>query len=130
MPATSWVRSTAASRCSSARRRSNSFSSITSFTQRGASAPSAGALTFVPDNDGVVRRVPLVLRVGDQLVPSLVTELLRIGQGADNYLVRMGPSSNPGIAEIRIGQVVVPTTRNGALAAASQVTRWLVTGLG
>lgn len=77
------------------------------------SAAAAGALTFVPDNDGVVRRVPLVLRVGDQLVPSLVTELLRIGQGADNYLVRMGPSSNPGIAEIRIGQVVVPTTRSG-----------------
>jgi adenylate cyclase len=78
-----------------------------------ASAPAAGALTFVPDNDGVVRRVPLVLRVGDQLVPTLVTELLRIGQGADNYLIRMGPASNPGIAEIRVGQVVLPTTRTG-----------------
>ena len=78
-----------------------------------ASAPAAGALTFVPDNDGVVRRVPLVLRVGEQLVPTLVTELLRVGQGVDNYLIRMGPASNPGITEIRVGQVVLPTTRSG-----------------
>lgn len=72
-----------------------------------------GALTFVPDDDGVVRRVPLVLRVGDRILPTLVTEMLRVGQGAPNYLIRMAPSTNPGIAEIRIGNVVVPTTRNG-----------------
>ncbi len=78
-----------------------------------ASAAAAGALTFVPDNDGVVRRVPLVLRVGDQLVPTLVTELLRVGQGASNYLIRMGPATNPGIAEVRVGQVTLPTTRSG-----------------
>lgn len=35
-----------------------------------ASAAGNGALNFAPDSDGVVRRVPLVLRVGGTLVPG------------------------------------------------------------
>lgn len=81
--------------------------------QLGAAASAVGALTFVPDDDGVVRRVPLMLRVGEQVVPTLVTELLRVGQGAGNYLIRMAPAANPGIEEVRVGAVVVPTTRHG-----------------
>ena len=72
-----------------------------------------GVMTFVPDNDGVVRRVPLLLRLGDTLVPSLVAEVLRVGQGAKNYLVRTSSTEGVGIIEVKIGQFAVPTTPSG-----------------
>ena len=78
-----------------------------------AAAAGNGALTFVPDNDGVVRRVPLLLRLNDALVPSLVSEVLRVGQGARNYMVRTSPTPGVGLTEIKIGQFAVPTTPAG-----------------
>jgi adenylate cyclase len=56
-----------------------------------------GAITFVPDPDGVVRRVPMLLRLGGQAVPSLAAEALRVGQGATNYLVKTSPEAGAGI---------------------------------
>jgi len=72
-----------------------------------------GVLTFVPDNDGVVRRVPLLLRLGDTLVPSLVAEVLRVGQGAQNYVLRTSETPGVGMTEVKIGQFAVPTTAAG-----------------
>ncbi len=74
-----------------------------------------GALAFLPDNDGVVRRVPMVLRVQDQLVPTLAAEMLRVGQGETNYLLRTGAHPGDGLAELRIGQITLPTTAGGEL---------------
>ncbi|MDB5851253.1 MAG: adenylate/guanylate cyclase protein [Rhodoferax sp.] len=71
-----------------------------------------GALVFLPDNDGVVRRVPLVLQVNRQYVPTLVSEMLRVGQGASNYLLR-GDEAGGGLAEMRVGAVTLPTTPRG-----------------
>ncbi len=79
----------------------------------GNAAAGHGALTFVPDNDGVVRRVPMVLGLGDSLVPSLVAEVLRVGQGSNNYLVRTSATAGVGITEIKVGQFAVPTTSAG-----------------
>ncbi|MCM2340501.1 adenylate/guanylate cyclase domain-containing protein [Rhodoferax sp.] len=78
-----------------------------------AAAAGNGVLTFVPDNDGVVRRVPLLLRLGDTLVPSLVAEVLRVGQGAQNYMLRTSETPGVGMTEVKIGQFVVPTTAAG-----------------
>jgi len=79
-----------------------------------------GGLVFLPDNDGVVRRVPLVLRAGGQLVPTLVSEMLRVGQGESNVLLRgadrgvgAASTSGGGLAEVRIGQIALPTTARG-----------------
>ncbi|APW40751.1 adenylate/guanylate cyclase domain-containing protein [Rhodoferax koreense] len=74
-----------------------------------------GALVFLPDPDGVVRRVPLVLRAGGQLVPTLAAEMLRVGQGQTNYLLRGVDSAGGGLAEVRIGQMTLPTTPRGEL---------------
>ena len=71
-----------------------------------------GALAFLPDSDGVVRRVPLLLRVADRTVPSLVSELLRTSLGEKNLLVR---STEEGIQEVRIGGYAIPTTRSGEM---------------
>jgi adenylate cyclase len=72
-----------------------------------------GALNFVPDSDGIVRRVPLVLRVGSTLVPTVAAEALRVAQGAKNYIIRFGSALSAGVEEVRIGQLAVPTTHQG-----------------
>jgi len=76
-------------------------------------AAGAGTLTFVSDRDGVVRKVPLLVRVGDVLLPSLAAEALRVAQGARNYTVRTAPEKGLGLTEVRIGELVVPTTPQG-----------------
>lgn len=69
-----------------------------------------GALTFVPDSDGVVRKVPLLLREGDKVLPSLSTEALRVALGARNITIRTDPASGVGLSEIRIGDLAIATT--------------------
>ncbi len=71
-----------------------------------------GALTFVPDGDGIVRRVPLALRVGDTPIATLTSEVLRIGQGAGNFILKSAEHGS-GLAEIRVGELSIPTTPHG-----------------
>jgi adenylate cyclase len=92
-----------------------------------------GAISFIPDSDGVVRRVPLLLRLGDEAVPSLVAEALRVAQGAHNYVVRTAAEAGAGLQEIRIGNIVVPTTAQGEIwvkytkpVAARYIPAWKV----
>ena len=90
------------------------FSSATlSLPQLQAAAAGNGALTFIPDADGVVRKVPLLVRMGGVLLPSLSAEALRVAQGARNYTVRAVPDKGVGLAEVRIGGLVIPTTAQG-----------------
>ena len=91
-----------------------------------------GAMSFMPDGDGVVRRVPLVLRIGDVPVASLVTEALRVAQGARN-VVLTSAGHHSGLAEIHIGNLTLPTTPQGELwlhygppVAARHVPAWQV----
>ena len=72
-----------------------------------------GALTFIPDNDGVIRRVPLLLRRGTELVPSLAAEALRVAAQTANYGVRTSGSNGATIRDIRIGKRIITTTANG-----------------
>jgi adenylate cyclase len=52
------------------------------------SASGNGFVNEPSDWDNVVRRVPLVLRLGDRAVPSLVAETLRVGFGGHGYIAR------------------------------------------
>ena len=70
-----------------------------------------GALTFMPDADGLIRRVPLLLRRGGEIVPSLAAEALRVALHTDNYLLRTDMAA--GLTDVRIGKYVIPTTANG-----------------
>ena len=76
-----------------------------------AAATGLGSINAVPDRDGVVRRIPLVMSLGTRLVPSLTTEILRIHQNStDNPTLRMTPR---GVTAIKIGDLVVPTDLSG-----------------
>ncbi|MDQ5911474.1 MAG: adenylate cyclase [Pseudomonadota bacterium] len=78
-----------------------------------AAAAGLGAITFIPDADGVVRKAPLLIQIGSVLAPSLSAEALRVAQSARNYLVRTVPERGVGLAEIRIGDLPVSTTPAG-----------------
>lgn len=87
-------------------------SAILARTEFESAASGNGALNFVPDSDGVVRRIPLLLRVANESVPSLDAEILRVAQGEKNYILK-SQKNGQGISEIRIGRYTIPTTENG-----------------
>jgi adenylate cyclase len=81
-----------------------------------------GALNNIPDNDGIIRSVPLVMRMGNTLYPSLAMEALRIAQGATGYVIKaVGASGEEsfgtqiGITAVKNGQFVIPTDSRGRL---------------
>lgn len=74
-----------------------------------------GALTFVPDGDGVVRRVPMLLRLNDQPIPTLVTETLRVGLDARNHVIVTVDRNPPALEAVRVGEFTIPTTAQGEL---------------
>ena len=77
-------------------------------------AQGVGALSFLADSDGVVRRVPLVLQLGGAPVGTLAEECLRVAQGASNVVLKSA-GAGAGLSEVRIGQVRVPTTPQGEM---------------
>lgn len=87
---------------------------VTSLPALEQAAQGNGALSFVPDSDGVVRRVPLVLRLAGDPVPTLTAEMLRVAQGEQNYFLKT-EGTDIGLAEIRIGQLQIPTTAQGEI---------------
>ncbi|MEZ5667384.1 MAG: CHASE2 domain-containing protein [Alphaproteobacteria bacterium] len=81
-----------------------------------ASASGEGAMNAVPDSDGVVRRLPLLFRLGDRIVPALAAEALRVAQGAGTYVVKSAGASgveslgaDSGVAAVKIGAAEVDT---------------------
>jgi adenylate cyclase len=77
-----------------------------------ASASGVDALNMAPDSDGVLRRVPLLLRQNGHIMPSLSAEALRVAQGARNYMVR---AQAGGVQDVRIGSITVPTNAQGEM---------------
>ena len=79
-----------------------------------------GAFNYIADHDGIIRHVPLLLRINNDLYPSLSTEALRVAQGAQNIVVKSSGASgenlfggHTGIVGIRIGSVPVETDPKG-----------------
>jgi len=77
-------------------------------------AQGLGAVTFVSDGDGIVRRVPMVLALNGKPVPTLVSESLRVGAGTTNYFLK-SDDADVGLSNIRIGEFNIPTTAEGEL---------------
>lgn len=88
---------------------------VPSLPQLEAAAQGNGALTFIPDGDGVVRRVPLVLALRDNPVPSLSAELLRVAQGLDNHILKRAEGAAPALEQVRIGPLSLPTNARGEM---------------
>ena len=84
-----------------------------------AGAKGVGAFNFLPAVDGVLRRIPLLLRVGDDISPSFSAEMLRIVLGASGYEVRVEEAgvegALPAIVEVAVGGLVIPTDESGRM---------------
>ncbi|HZF32529.1 MAG TPA: adenylate/guanylate cyclase domain-containing protein [Candidatus Angelobacter sp.] len=85
-----------------------------------AAAAGNGCANYIPDADNTVRRVPLLFAFGDKLYPGFAAEALRVAQGASSYVVKSSGASkewkfgaSTGIAEIKIGNAIVPTDAAG-----------------
>ena len=62
-------------------------------------AYSSGVITTFPEIDGVTRRLPLFIGVGDDIYPSLALETVKILAGADTLQVKL---SELGVEKVRI----------------------------
>ena len=62
-------------------------------------ADGVGVLNTAPEIDGVVRRIPLLMRVDDEIDPSIAFETVRVAVADPSYQVKAGPG---GIIAVRI----------------------------
>jgi adenylate cyclase len=68
-----------------------------------------GAIALAGDADGKVRRVPLLVSIGNQLRPGLAVEVLRINYDASSFILDTAPQ------RLRIGPLIVPIDADAAL---------------
>ena len=99
-----------------------------------------GHFTLIAERDGIIRRIPLVLRIGETIYPALVAETLRLAQGASAYVIKSSGGSGElsfgartGIANIKIGTTLVPTDARGRVwlylsppAASRTISAWKI----
>jgi adenylate cyclase len=85
-------------------------------------AQGTGSLNWIPEHDQIIRRMPLVIRVGETLYPSFAAEMLRLAQGASTYVVKSSGASGEkafgektGIVGVKVGDFEVPTEANGQM---------------
>jgi adenylate cyclase len=71
-----------------------------------------GALSLPGDADGAVRRVPLLVAVGESLRPGLAVEAIRLARQASTYLVRSDP------LQLSVGDVSIPLSSDAMLRLA------------
>jgi len=71
---------------------------------------SSGFFNNVPDESGVVRSVPLVIRYNEQLYPSLALETIRTI--TDTRKIKVNYDDN-GVSNITVGDYDIPTDRYG-----------------
>ena len=62
-------------------------------------ANAVGMMVIAPEKDGVVRRMPLVIAVNDELYPSISLEVLRMAAGDISYQIKTGIA---GVEKVRI----------------------------
>ena len=85
-------------------------------------ASGLGVTNWLPDHDQVVRRVPLLIRAGEVVVPSLALESLRLAQGASSYVLRGSNASGTsafgrqtGLNAVKVGDIEVQTSGDGSI---------------
>src|SRR6056300_337898 len=62
-------------------------------------ADGVGVSNTAPEIDGVTRRIPLLMRIGDEVYPAMAIEVIRVATGAPSYQVKAGDG---GIIAMRV----------------------------
>ena len=76
-------------------------------------ADGVGVLNTVPEIDGVVRRLPMLMRIGEDVYPALAIEVIRVAVGEPSYQVK---SNAGGIDKMRVpGYATIQTDSNARI---------------
>lgn len=75
-------------------------------------AAGRGVLTVRTERDGIVRRLPLIMKAGGQMVPAITVEMLRVLTNSGAILVRTDAA---GIRSVAVPGLEIPTDQNGQL---------------
>lgn len=75
------------------------------------SASGVGTSAVAPEIDGVVRRLPLIVNIGNNYYPNVTLEAIRVLMDEQSYQVRMNES---GVEKIRIPNVPIIDTDSNA----------------
>ena len=79
----------------------------------GEKASGVGVVNTIPEVDGVVRRIPLIMKIGDETYPAMAIEVIRVATGALSYQVKAGEG---GIIAMRVpGFSIIKTDPNGRI---------------
>jgi adenylate cyclase len=69
-----------------------------------------GLITIKPERDGIIRRVPMLLRAQGKTMPSLSLEMLRVITATQTLLIE---TEKGGVAGIKLRGLEIPTDHNG-----------------
>jgi adenylate cyclase len=76
-------------------------------------ASGVGVSNTVPEVDGVVRRIPLLMKIGEDIYPAMAVEVIRVATGAPSYQVKSGDA---GIIAMRVpGFKTIKTDANSRI---------------
>jgi adenylate cyclase len=75
-------------------------------------AAGRGVFTVVPERDGIIRRVPMLLQAQGVNMPSLSFEMLRVASGSGTILIKI---DRAGIVSIGLQQFQLPTDSHGQI---------------
>ncbi len=73
-----------------------------------------GALNFLADDDGVIRKIPMVFSINDYLAPSLVSETIRVLSRQSMFVLNSSSTSNAH-ADLKIGELNIPLNQRGEM---------------
>ena len=73
-------------------------------------AAGVGVSNTAPEVDGVVRRMPLLMKIGEDIYPAMAIEVIRVAIGAPSYQVKSGEA---GVQAMRVpGFSIIKTDAN------------------
>jgi len=79
----------------------------------GQNANGVGVINTAPEIDGVVRRIPLIMRIGEETYPTIALEVIRVATGNPSYQVKAGEG---GVQAVRVpGFPIISTDPNARI---------------
>ena len=85
---------------------------ITSLEEINNVASGIGSISLIPNIDGVIRNVPVLYNIDNQIWPSLALEAIRISTNQNNLLIQ---SNDAGIELIKTRKNIIPSNQNGTI---------------
>ena len=96
---------------------------ITSLEKINNAATGIGSISLLPGIDGIIRSVPILLNIDDQIWPSLSLESIRVSNGQKNLLIKANDS---GIQSIKTRKNTFTTDNNGSLILNIKISKKII----